>query len=114
MIPVIDSLYEINCPSKEVNAVIEFFDGNMYDLGYTYTNPENHKSVVIIGPTADAMEFQDTFDHEKGHLTTTIADALDIPLRSEACEYLRGEIGKQMFKVAQIFLCDVCRKDLTD
>ena len=59
-----------------------------------------------------ASEFQNTFDHEKGHLAMHIANALNIDLLGEEFQYLTGEIGQKMFLVARRFLCDHCRVQL--
>ena len=69
-------------------------------------------SVVVIGLTTSAEEFQNTFDHEKGHLAMHICSALRIHPQGEEFQYLTGEIGQAMFKVAKRFLCDNCRKKL--
>jgi hypothetical protein len=38
--------------------------------------------------------------------------ALDIDIFGEEYQYLTGEIGQKMFKIARRFMCDHCRKDL--
>lgn len=63
-----------------------------------------------MGITDSSDEFQNTYDHEKGHLAMHICSALGIDPFSEEYQYLTGEIGKNMFKVAKKFLCDHCRK----
>lgn len=59
-----------------------------------------------------AEEFQNTFDHEKGHLAMHISSALKIKPYGEEYQYLTGEIGQSMFKIAKRFLCDDCRQKL--
>lgn len=41
-----------------------------------------------------------------------ICSALRIHPQGEEFQYLTGEIGQAMFKVAKRFLCDNCRKKL--
>ena len=62
--------------------------------------------------TTSAEEFQNTFDHEKGHLAMHISSALKIKPYGEEYQYLTGEIGQSMFKIAKRFLCDDCRQKL--
>lgn len=69
-------------------------------------------SIVVIGLTTSAEEFQNTFDHEKGHLAMHISSALKIKPYGEEYQYLTGEIGQSMFKIAKRFLCDDCRQKL--
>ena len=49
------------------------------NIGFTYTNYSKKSTVVIIGLTTSAAEFQNTFDHEKGHVA--IDEIELIPLR---------------------------------
>lgn len=70
------------------------------------------QNIVVIGLTTSAEEFQNTFDHEKGHLAMHISSALKIKPYGEEYQYLTGEIGQSMFKIAKRFLCDDCRQKL--
>jgi hypothetical protein len=80
-----------------------------YNIGLTYSNLKGKCSVVVIGLTSSPAEFQNTFDHEKGHLAMHICEIYDIDPFSEEFQYLTGEIGQAMFPVAKNFLCEHCR-----
>lgn len=82
------------------------------NTGMTYSNLKSRCSIVVIGLTSSPAEFQNTFDHEKGHLAMHIAEALDIDVFGEEFEYLTGEIGQKMFKCAKPFLCEHCREKI--
>lgn len=82
------------------------------NVGITYSNFKHKCSIVVIGLTTSAEEFQNTFDHEKGHLAMHISSALKIKPYGEEYQYLTGEIGQSMFKIAKRFLCDDCRQKL--
>ena len=41
-----------------------------------------------------------------------IGKALNIDIFGEEYQYLTGEIGLKMFKIAKRFMCEHCRKDL--
>ena len=69
---------------------------------------------MLISPTTSASEFQSTFDHEKGHLVMHIAEVEGIDVHGEEYQYLAGEVGRRMFKVAKRFMCDTCRNDVMD
>ena len=88
------------------------FKNNAKNVGLTYSNFSHRYSIVVLGITTSAEEFQNTFDHEKGHLAMHIAESLKIDLYGEEFQYLTGEIGQKMFKVAKRFLCNHCRKNL--
>ena len=76
-----------------------------YNVGLTYSNLESKRSVLLIGISTCPAQFQNTFDHEKGHLAMHIAERYDIDLYGEEYQYLVGEIGQAMFPVATTFLC---------
>ena len=69
---------------------------------------------MVIGLTTSSEEFQNTLDHEKGHLVMHIAEAYNIDPYGEEYQYLSGEVGQKLFKVAKRFLCDHCRRFLKE
>ena len=108
---ILGELESIGCTGYELVKAEETFMEGDYNLGLTYSNVLGRCSVVVIGLTTSSAEFQNTWDHEKGHLAMHISGALDINVYSEEFEYLTGEIGQLMFPYAKHFLCDCCRKD---
>lgn len=98
---------------KEYSKIKEFLEDYEYNSGFTLTDYINNKSLIIIGLTTSPAEFQNTLDHEKGHLATHIARECDINPYSEEYQYLVGKIGEKMFPVAKKFLCEHCKKELT-
>ena len=109
---ILDDLMVIGCLPEELFAVEELFTSSELNRGYTFTNSKLKTSIVIIGKTSSADEFQNTFDHEKGHLVMHISQSLDIDVYSEDYQYLAGNIGRAMFKEAKKFMCDCCRQKL--
>ena len=83
-----------------------------YNNGLTYSNMRRRVSLIVIGLTETPDEFQNTFDHEKGHLAMHIAEEDRMDVFGEEFQYLTGEIGKQTFPIAKRFMCEHCRKDL--
>ena len=83
-----------------------------YNNGLTYSNFFARVSIIVIGLTETPDEFQNTYDHEKGHLAMHIAEADDMDVFGEEYQYLVGEIGKHTFSVAKKFMCEHCRKEL--
>lgn len=111
---IIDILSYIKCSYDQIDEIKESLLDNIMNIGFTITNTEDKYSVVIIGPTTSSDEFQDTYDHEKGHLATHIATSLGIDFKGEGMQYLNSAIGKAMFPVAKYFLCDKCRHKLLE
>jgi hypothetical protein len=48
------------------------------NTGFTYTDTDKHVTFIIIGLTDSVKEFVNTFDHEKGHAATHIAQYYDL------------------------------------
>lgn len=111
---VMESLKNIDCSDKDLSESYALFSKLDYNVGMTYSNFKERSSVVVIGVTSSAAEFQDTFDHEKGHLVMHISMAENIEPFGEEYQYLAGSIGKKMFKVAHLFMCDNCKHRLTE
>lgn len=107
---ILNRLEEIGCSRKELFDLEEYFINMHENTGFTYSNLEDRCSVIVIGLTSSPSEFQNTFDHEKGHLAMHICERLDIDPFSEEFQYLTGEIGQKMFPVAKNFLCEHHRR----
>lgn len=109
---ILSELDELDCPIKLMETAEKAFITREPNFGFTYTRPDLHVCIVVIGLTDSAEEFQNTLDHEKGHVATHIAEYYDINPLSEQFQYLQGDIGREMFREAKRFLCEHCR-DIT-
>lgn len=109
---ILDELEKIGCSKHELVNAEDLLREGEYNTGLTYTNTKSRCSVVVIGLTTSSEEFQNTFDHEKGHLAMHVSSALHIEPFGEEYQYLTGAIGQKMFKIAKRFLCEHCRKKL--
>jgi hypothetical protein len=107
---ILMDLLEIDCDKEAFFRIKSLMESGKSNIGFTYSNTEKRASLMLIGVTDSADEFQSTFDHEKGHLSMHICSALGIEPFSEEYQYLAGEIGKRLFKVGKEFLCEHCRK----
>lgn len=107
---ILIDLLDIDCDEESFFRIKGLMETGKDNIGFTYTNTEMGASLMLIGKTDSSDEFQDTFDHEKGHLVMHISSALGIDPYSEDHQYLAGEVGKRMFKVAKKFLCDHCKQ----
>lgn len=107
---ILIDLLDIDCDEESFFKIKELMETGKDNIGFTYTNTEMGASLMLIGKADSSDEFQDTFDHEKGHLVMHISSALGIDPYSEDYQYLAGEVGKRMFKVAKKFLCDHCKQ----
>lgn len=107
---ILEELEMIGCTYAD--EIEEDLTQHPYNNGLTYSNMRRRVSLVVIGLTETPDEFQNTYDHEKGHLVMHIAEEDKIDVFGEEFQYLAGEIGKQTFPIARRFMCEHCRKDL--
>ena len=109
---ILEELEMIGC--NYTDEIEEDLTQHPYNNGLTYSNLKRRVSLVVIGLTETPDEFQNTYDHEKGHLAMHIAETDNMDVFGEEFQYLAGEIGKQTFPIARRFMCEHCRKDLVD
>lgn len=107
---ILIDLLDIDCDEESFFKIKRLMETGRNNIGFTYTNTEMGASLMLIGKTDSSDEFQDTFDHEKGHLVMHISSALGLHPYGEDYQYLAGEVGKRMFRVAKKFLCDHCKQ----
>ena len=111
---IVNDMYSLGCDEDTIQDTVESMDINNLNDGWIRSNSFAHRSLIVIGPTSSAEEFLDTWDHEKGHLAMHICVAENIDPFSEDYQYLTGHIGREMFKVAHLLLCNECRKNLEE
>lgn len=103
---IMGRLYDIGCRGDDLQTAYENLSAGKLDTGLTYSNYGTRQTVMVIGITSSAAQFQNSYDHERKHLEAHIAAALGIdPWGEEIC-YLSGEIGQLMFEKARLMLCD--------
>lgn len=79
------------------------------NCGLTWTNDKCDTTIMVIGETTSPQEFWDTFDHEKGHAATHIAECVGLSTDGEERQYLAGAIAHKAFPIAQQFVCRCIR-----
>ena len=85
----------------------------VYYAVHTYWADRIIMDLYRIGSlTSTPEEFQNSWDHEKGHLCRHISKAFGIDPYGEEAQYLSGYVGQKMFPVAKKFLCEHCRKGM--
>lgn len=110
---IIRELQRVGCRGYSLRKAYDNLTSGNMNTGLTYSNPRYRESVMVIALTSSPEEFQNSFDHEKGHLVKHISQAFGIDPYGEEEQYLSGDIGQLMFPVAKQFLCEHCRTQLT-
>lgn len=105
---VLDLMDGAGISSEKMEAAERILSGIRPDSGLTASSFRSRSSVCVIGRATSVFEFQNTYDHEKGHVTMHIAEALGIDPFGEELQYLAGEIGRKTYPVARMYLCSNC------
>ena len=78
------------------------------NCGFTFSNPDRFRAVVVIGPTTSGSEFTNTLVHEIHHLAVAIASELGIDLERETPAYIAGDAAMALAEVICRFGCPCC------
>ena len=86
------SLELMDCPLHIMHKLFRLLTGGI-NSGFTYTNPELHKSILVVNVSSSVDEYINTFNHEKNHVEMHICEEYDIDPYSEEAAYLSGELA---------------------
>lgn len=93
---ILDSLVKMNCQDK----ILKLAHSNIhksYDSGFTYTDMQQRKSLMVINKSSNMQEFINTYNHEKNHVEMHICEANNIDPYSEQAAYLSGDLAQKLF-----------------
>ena len=107
---VLSCLYDIDAPNIVMVRANRIMKENHLNKGFTFSNPDIKRAVVVVGPTSSGDEFLDTLVHEVHHLAVAIADSLGISLKSEAPAYLAGDSARILAGIICLLGCPECHK----
>ncbi len=106
---IIASLTAINCPSDILHRVHGNLDAGDLDTGFTYSNSNLRRSVVVVGLTTSQAQFLNSFEHELRHLCDDVAAASDMKMCGEEVAYLTGDINMLLWDDVHEFICCKCK-----
>jgi len=106
---VIEELEYIECGEESLKRAYKNLTTCGYNNGLTFSNHLAHKSVIVIGRTSSAKEFEKTWSHESGHLADHICLTYNINPHGEEIQYLGDYIIEKTWDSAKKYLCDCCK-----
>lgn len=109
---ITNELRDMGCNGIHLERAYHNLTSGSLDTGLTYSDFENRRTLMVISRTSSAAQFQNSLDHEKGHLCMHISHCMGIDPYGEEAQYLSGYVGQKMFSVARHFLCEHCREKL--
>ena len=101
-------LYDADAPDEVIDQAYDIMMNGGYNCGFTYSNPEVYKAIVVIGPTTNGSEFLNTVVHEVHHLAVAVAENLGIDLEAETPAYIAGDTALELAEVICHFGCSLC------
>ena len=101
---VIECLEKMGCDRKTLESIKSNLDRAAVDTGFTYSNFEQQKSILVVHKASSIGEFLNTFEHERNHLEMHICEALDINPYSEEAAHFSGDLAQQILEEA---LCSI-------
>ena len=109
---ILHELKRIGCRGEQLERAARSLSEGNPDTGLTYSDFYGRETLMVISLTSTPEQFQNSWDHEKGHLCRHISQAFGIDPFGEEAQYLSRYVGQKMFPVAKKFLCEHCRNNL--
>jgi hypothetical protein len=94
---IIETLKDINCPSKYIKEALNNLETCSLNIGLTYSNIKLKSSVIIINKTSSFAQLINTIAHEYYHLICHISKTLRIKDEEELA-YLNGDLNMRSYK----------------
>lgn len=105
---VLACLWDAYAPEEVMEQAEELMRTCDYNCGFTYSNDDRRKSVIMIGPTESEPEFVDTLIHEIHHVAVAVADSIGSALGGETPAYISGDIARALSDIICRFGCGKC------
>lgn len=102
---IINSLKEINAPEEIIKRVYHNLKEDSINTGFTYSNLNLRKAIIIIGISSSPAQFLNSFEHELRHLVDDIAINENLKMAEEDVAYLTGDINEKLIEDIQYFIC---------
>lgn len=107
---ILENLAKIGCPNKYLRRASRNLYLGKLNSGLTYSNKDARETVMVFAKTSCAREFQQSYQHEIGHLKDHITQAFGISPHGEEIQYVGDDIVEATWGIAHELLCDCCRK----
>ena len=89
---VLKCLYNAGCTGRNFRRAMSLLNSGALNIGLTYTNKDERKTIIVIGCSSDIAEFVNTLTHEINHFIEHAMEALHIQSGTEDEAYFTGEL----------------------
>lgn len=97
---VLKRLFDAGCTGKNYRRAMSLLNSGALNIGLTYTNKDERKTIIVIGCSSDIAEFVNTLTHEVNHFIEHVMEALHITTGTEDEAYFTGELFELLFRDA--------------
>ena len=97
---VLQRLFDAGCTGKNYRRAMALLNSGALNIGLTYTNKDDRKTIIVIGCSSDIAEFVNTLTHEVNHFIEHVMEALHITPGTEDEAYFTGELFELLFRDA--------------
>ncbi len=111
---IVEALREIGCRGRRLREAMASLIRAEIDTGLTYSNYLRRETVMVIGMSSTAAEYDNSIRHEAHHLHMHIAEACGLDPYGEPVAYLVGETSRAMHPAASRLTCECCLKEVRE
>ena len=97
---VLQRLFDAGCTGKNYRRAMSLLNSGTLNIGLTYTNKDERKTIIVVGCSSDIAEFVNTLTHEINHFIEHVMEALHIQSGTEDEAYFTGEFYEFLFRNA--------------
>ena len=97
---VLKCLYNAGCTGKNYRRAMALLNSGALNIGLTYTNKDDRKTIIVIGCSSDIAEFVNTLTHEINHFIEHVMEALNIESGTEDEAYFTGDLFELLYRDA--------------
>ena len=97
---VLQRLFDAGCTGKNYRCAMSLLNSGALNIGLTYTNKDERKTIIVIGCSSDIAEFVNTLTHEINHFIEHVMEALHIESGTEDEAYFTGELFELLYRDA--------------
>ena len=105
---ILSFLDTFNAPDRIMERADRIMSDSFLNSGFTFSNPDLRRALVVVGPSSSGEEFQDTFSHELRHLADAIAKSIGYELDAEEPAYMTGDTVRDLAEVVCELGCSRC------
>lgn len=108
---VLSCLYDMDASYDIMRRVNRMMDSEKPNCGFTFSNIDLKRALVVVGPTTSHKQFLNTLVHELHHVAVAIADSLGVDLESETPAYIVGDSALALADTICRLGCPDCDED---